>query len=662
MAYSTLQPNQTVSFNNLQSGVIEGYFLARKSIPSGTKQITKAEAEDYVNVDTTYPSLAGKPFNQLVVKDNLQGITNIYPYTIYILANAGTGIRAWQSIDGGYSFNQLGLYPSDNWTEIAGNTAGTHIAVVDSNMSNYVHISNDSGVTFTAISLNGGTFYPYGVSMSTNGQFIAVSGFNIRPDGVNTGYAKVAVSSNYGASFTTAYTDSTLRPYGFNNFYQFYSTGRISVSSNGQSMTAIFSFGQYVGFPYFYTRPVGFTLNSNNFGASWALGNVTNYGIFQGIALSETGQYQVITADWYDGNNAGGVVTGIRVRVSNNYGAAFVIRSSGNFNTPTPGNFMNVGISANGKSIFTSNVYPTGNATAVYRFVSNNYGVNFDDFGADPYFTGFFGAAVGQTPISGITDSYVAAFTNYHPNYYTNIPTLWYSTDGGFFSNNFTATIASRTYTHVYNKALNTPESAPYSYVLYYSYSAGLPFVDGANSVLEACALSANGIIVYSSYSSITFGTPLYTDIYGLVQLQANPSSSESQDFYKIGDTSIQFSNNYIINSVISCNPFTTFYIDNSSLDIIITNVTVDGNSLSNISGSGFPVYAGSNITGEYAQGTFDVIIYYSASNSGQRIETNDSNLNFTCTNASTGSNSITLSGAAVGGGAFQIYAYDGTC
>jgi hypothetical protein len=591
MSYSDLQSNQTVSFNNLQSGVIEGYFLARKSIPSGTKQITKAEAEDYVNVDTTYPSLAGKAFNQLVVKGNLQGITNIYPYTIYILANAGTGVRAWQSIDGGYSFNQLGLYPSDNWTEIAGDTTGTYMAVVDSTMSNYVHISNDSGVTFTAKSLNGGDFFPYGVSMSTDGQFIAVSGFNIRPDGVATGYAKIAVSSNYGTSFTTVYTDGTLRPYGFNNFFQFYSTGRISVSSNGQGMTAIFSFGEYVGFPYNYTRPVGFTLNSNNFGASWTLGNVTNYGIFQGIALSETGQYQVITADWYDGNNAGGVVTGIRVLVSNNYGASFVIRSSGNFNTPTPANFMNVGISANGKSIFTSNVYRTGNVATVYRFVSNDYGVNFTDFGTDPYFNGFLGAAVGQTPISGITDSYVAAFTRYQPNYYTDIPTLWYSTDGGFYDNNFTATIASRTYTHVYNKALNTPESAPYSYILYYSYSAGLPFVDGANSASEACDLSANGIIVYSSSSSIAFGTPLYYDIYGLTQIQANPSSSGSLNYYRIAGYSIQFSNNYVVNSVASCGvAYTTYYADEYECDGIDCTY-VQGNVLVSLPDSFTPDY-----------------------------------------------------------------------
>ena len=547
MSYSDLQLNQAISLNNLQSGVVQGYFLAKTSIPSGTKQITKAEAIAYVNIDTSIPSLAGKAFNQLVVRSNLSGITNLYPYRIYILANAGTGVRAWESIDGGNSFNQLGLYPSDNWTEIAGDTTGTYIAVVDSTMSNYVHISNDSGVTFTAKSLNGGDFFPYGVSMSADGQYIAVSGFNIRPDGVATGYAKIAVSSNYGASFTTVYTDGTLRPYGFNNFFQFYSTGRISVSSNGQGMTAIFSFGEYVGFPYNYTRPVGFTISSNNNGTSWTLANVTNYAIFQGIALSETGQYQILTADWYDGNNIDGVYESVRGFVSNNYGVAFTEKIVGNYRHA---NIKNVGISANGKSIFTSTVYRVGNTQDVFRWVSNDYGVNFTKLQANDT---FMGATVGQVPITGITDSYVAVFTT--------ASVLYYNTDGGFYKW-FFAPIPNRTYIHVYNKAFTTPE-LPYTYTLYYNYSAGLPEVEGANSASEACDLSANGIIVYTSSSSISSGMALYYDIYGLTQIQANPSSSGSLNYYRIAGYSIQFSNNYVVNSVVSCGvAYTTYYAD----------------------------------------------------------------------------------------------------
>ena len=246
MAYSDLELNQTVSFNNLQSGVTQGYFVAITTIPVSAKQITKTEADTYVNINTTLPSYADKASNQLVVRSNLQGETNVFPYTIYALVGYGgaTTWTAWKSIDGGNNFNQLtGLSASAGWTEIAGNISGTHIAVVDKAISNQVYISSNSGSTFSSVSLNSANFYPYGVAMSNNGQYIAVSGFSIVIDSTNTGYAKIAVSSDYGASFTTTYVDTTLRPYGFT--YQTYSylldnTGKVSVSGDGQYITAVF--------------------------------------------------------------------------------------------------------------------------------------------------------------------------------------------------------------------------------------------------------------------------------------------------------------------------------------------------------------------------------------------------------------------------------------
>jgi hypothetical protein len=163
------------------------------------------------------------------------------------------------------------------------------------------------------------------------------------------------------------------------------------------------------------------------------------------------------------------------------------------------------------------------------------------------------GATVGQVPITGITDSYVAVFTT--------ASVLYYNTDGGFYKW-FFAPISNRNYIHVYNKAFTTPE-LPYSYILYYNYSAGLPEVEGANSSSEACDLSANGIIVYTSSSSISSGMALYYDIYGLTQIQANPSSSGSLNYYRIAGYSIQFSNNYVVNSVASCGvAYTTYYAD----------------------------------------------------------------------------------------------------
>ena len=125
-----------------------------------------------------------------------------------------------------------------------------------------------------------------------------------------------------------------------------------------------------------------------------------------------------------------------------------------------------------------------------------------------------------------------------------------------------------------------------------------------------------------------------------------------------------------------SCTPTTTttsttttsagtlFYISNSSLDIIITDVKVNGVSVYGATGSGFPVYTGENINAYSNQiGVYDVDIYYSNAITGQHIEGYDSDLNFYC-NATVGigSNTTQFGGATIGAGTFQIYALDGSC
>lgn len=108
----------------------------------------------------------------------------------------------------------------------------------------------------------------------------------------------------------------------------------------------------------------------------------------------------------------------------------------------------------------------------------------------------------------------------------------------------------------------------------------------------------------------------------------------------------------------------TLFYISNSSLDIVITDVKVNGVSLTGATGAGFPVYSGDSINAySNQQGTYDVDIYYYNSITGQHIEGYDSDLNFYC-NATVGigSNVTQFGGAYVGSGTFQIYALDGTC
>jgi hypothetical protein len=453
MGYSDLQFNQTISFNNLRSGVTQGYLVAKTNIPISDKQITKTEANTYVNINTSLPSYSSKASNQLVTRGNLQGETNVFPYTIYGLIAYGSPFNiftAWKSIDGGNNFNQLtGLSSSADWTEIAGNISGTHIAVIGKTISNKVYISSNSGATFSAVSLNSSDFYPYGVAMSNSGQYIAVSGFSIAIDSTNTGYAKIAISSDYGASFTTTYVDGTLHPYGFNfqttSPYLLDNTGKVSVSGDGSCITAVFGYAQFVGFPYNYTRPVSFTVTSSNSGSSWTQSGTTSFAFFQGIALSGTGQYQVISSSWVNKSfvSSSNFQEGVRAYVSNNYGSTltlgFFINSASTFNYF---DLPFAGISDNGSSMIVATRARNNQRQVI--FPSSDYGASFTTREAVLP----LGLSVGSTPVSGITNSYVTVF-DFQSQFF-------YSTDGGFNSWYPKQTELSY-FKHIYNKALNTP-------------------------------------------------------------------------------------------------------------------------------------------------------------------------------------------------------------
>lgn len=559
MAYSDLQLNQTVSFNNLQSGVTQGYFVAKTTIPVSAKQITKTEANTYVNINTSLPSYADKASNQLVVRSNLQGATNVFPYTIYALISYGStgSYTAWKSIDGGNNFNQLtGLSSSANWTEIAGNTAGTHIAVVDKSINNQVYISSNSGATFSAISLNSANFYPYGVAMSNNGQYIAVSGFSIVINSVNTGYAKIAVSSDYGASFTTTYVDTTLHPYGFeyttDASFILDNTGKVSVSGDGTRITAVFGYAEFVGFPYNYTRPNSFTATSNNYGASFSTSGATPFAFFQGIALSGTGQYQFITASWKNKSfvSSSNFEEGVRGYVSSNYGSTLALGFFVNSNAlGSPNTYFDIpfaGISESGSSMVA--VTRAQNYLTQAIFPSSNYGASFTARDGELP----LGLAVSLTPVSGITNSYVTIF-DFQSQFF-------YSTDGGFTAW-FTKATGYAYFKHIYRKALNTPELL-YSYNLYYNTTSGLPTVTGFSTAVNACVLPTNSFVVYSNSSSVAVGMKLYYDIYGITPIVANPSTG-SNTYYRINSNAVQFgSDGFTINSVAACDSYNSYYAD----------------------------------------------------------------------------------------------------
>lgn len=96
MAWDNLTSNQTISFSNLANAVNTQVFTQKTPIPTTSEQITKTDANTYVNINTSYTPYSNKSSNQLVVQSNLQqttfcaengGFGNGYPDAILVLNN-----------------------------------------------------------------------------------------------------------------------------------------------------------------------------------------------------------------------------------------------------------------------------------------------------------------------------------------------------------------------------------------------------------------------------------------------------------------------------------------------------------------------------------------------------------------------------------------------
>ena len=444
MAYSDLEQNQTISFNNLQSGVDQGVFTAKTTIPVSTKQITKTEANTYVNINTSLPTYAAKASNQLVTKEDLSGITSASPYIMYGVDNTS----GYKSIDGGNSWSALPGLPSLAWWAIAGDSTGMNIAVIRQPLNNQIYISNNGGSTFNVVTISTILigFYATGVAMSNNGQYIAVSGCSTTSSESGNRNARIAVSTDYGASFGAgSYTDGTgLKLYN--------TSGRISVSGNGQYMTAVFAYEVDPGFPNI-PRPWSFRVYSSNYGASWTKSGTSEFSLFFDIALDGTGQNQFLTTDYLQQGIGGR--EGIKAYVSNNFGSTWTERYSntaGLFAGSRRVGFTSATISDNGQVMVgatdevTTTPYFDSSSYSPLVIASSNSGSSFTQ--SDGY-NGNVGIAGGTAVTTGITNNYIAMMLK-------NIGQFNYSTVGG--TTFIPAPTTARAWYKIYRKALlNTP-------------------------------------------------------------------------------------------------------------------------------------------------------------------------------------------------------------
>jgi hypothetical protein len=157
MSWSGIASNQCVSLDNLRDAIANNIFIAKTTVPAGTKQITKTEALAYVDIQTA--PLASKASNQLVVKNNLNAA--VYTYQRYDVnttnCNTSNPIPHWSYYD-----IPFGLYNINGTGSLYQLLAATHTTFTNqitsyntascTPVTQYTYVTYDVNVTTCSVS------------------------------------------------------------------------------------------------------------------------------------------------------------------------------------------------------------------------------------------------------------------------------------------------------------------------------------------------------------------------------------------------------------------------------------------------------------------------------------------------------------------------------
>lgn len=271
MSWAGISSNQCVSCNNLQDAVNTGVFTLKNTIPVSTKQITKAEAENYVYIN----SISGKTSNQLVVKSNLTSSTT---GNIFLISGDGSSFPSpqatYKSSDGGTSWSALSAAPNPAILSYINVSPNGQYIIMFSFSSLDIISSSNSGASFVTKYV--GNFLQR-VFLSDNGTYF----FSLET-GSTTG--RLLRSTDYGANFSAVITNS--------------------VSDTNFNCGAVSGDGNIVVlYRYYYLSPgTGQLYNGSSGTGTWESSFPSVMSSKQVIAnaMSYTGQYSLaVTYDGY---------------------------------------------------------------------------------------------------------------------------------------------------------------------------------------------------------------------------------------------------------------------------------------------------------------------------------------------------------------------------
>lgn len=443
MSWAGIANNQCVSLDNLRDAVSTNQFEQKSAIPTGGKQITKAEANNYVYINTAFASYAAKASNQLVVKSNLDPVSFVTVTNYCGVPGFDDGVNVVVPTNAGDK-----IYCGGRFTTYDGNSC-----------NGIVRLFNDGGIdtTFnvgTGFNVGGGTEI-WQILVQPDGKVIVIGEFTsykgttynrivrLNTDGsVDTGFS-IGTGFNNDCQFGKLQADGKVVVCGDFTSYNGTSIGRglVRLNADGSRDTS-FSSGTGVAGTSF---PQIWAIDIQSDGKIVCVGGFTSYngtgrnhicrvntdgsldtsfnvgtGISTSFATPMTAVKVLSTGDIlaggaftsYNGNTAYGVV---RINSDGSYDSGFTFRSydGGTF-------VQGIYETFDGKYVFAGNFSDYDGQGKNGIIMTNTDGTIYTSFnvgsGLDTIGIGIAQLPSGQFFVSGYISTYYDGVTNYGDN------------------------------------------------------------------------------------------------------------------------------------------------------------------------------------------------------------------------------------------------------
>ena len=406
MPWSTIANNQTISRANLQDAINQGYFTLKAAFPADNKQITKDNADAYINIpNTSWPGYSQKSGGQLLTKIDLP--TTVQNNGDFIL-DAQYGMY-FTSMSG-----TVGGLPTFSFPVTGGNTTVSY---------NYTIPAQ----TIT-LGIDGSpAFYPINIAMYIDSALISSQPITSWP----ANYSFV-LTNPLSAPQTIRFAINTgsVPPPPSYTFQGQSISNVLVVKSDANRMLATTGKKTFTSSLKYATTVPGNLYVSSNGGSSWT--NTGLFGYWTSLSASDSGNYMLATQNngWvYYSTNYGASWTRVNSLGQTNWSSSCVFNNGTMLVTSLFGGTGNVYRTTNNWSSYVNVAPVQGAYTTIAAAAGSGYAV-LGSSGGGVWASMDFGTTFTQVPF-GFPKTYTYPYSAKFSSDGSNLTLLYFSNTSG---------------------------------------------------------------------------------------------------------------------------------------------------------------------------------------------------------------------------------------